>query len=199
MRLFPMIFLHRPKLLPRSTCNLLIQIRNQRLASDQRQKRRQQNHRPRQKPIRHNHNSEKETKNIMKKIMIGLSALFFTLFTCTTASAYGHASSWGGGSSRSNAYGGGSTTHSGDTTTRTNAYGGSATHTAGQGTSASNSYGGSAYHAEGSGTTTASNGYGGSATHYAGGGTVATNSSGQTAYGNAHYGGAYGAAYHPPT
>ena len=53
-----------------------------------------------------------------------------------------------------NAYGGGSTYHSGNTTTRTNAYGGSATHTAGQGTSASNAYGGSAYHAQGSGKTT---------------------------------------------
>ena len=34
----------------------------------------------------------------MEKIMIGLSALFFTLFTCNTASAYGHANAWGGGS-----------------------------------------------------------------------------------------------------
>src|SRR5271157_1603916 len=111
MRLFLMIFLHRPKLLPRSICNLLIHIRNQLRAQDQRQKRHQQKHRLRQKPIRHNHNSEKEIKNIMKKIMIGLSALYLTLFTCTTASAYGHASSWGGSSSRSNAYGGGSTSH----------------------------------------------------------------------------------------
>ena len=66
--------------------------------------------------------------------MIGLSALLFTLFTCSSAAAYGHANAWGGGS----------TTHSGNTTTRTNAYGDSATHTAGQGTSATNAYGGSA-------------------------------------------------------
>src|SRR5215469_9179225 len=192
MRPCPMISSHHPVPLPRSICNLLIQIRNPLRAQDQRQKRRQQKNRPRQKPIPRNHsNNDQEIEYIMKKIMIGLSALLFALFTCKTASAYGHASSWGGSSShsygsssRENAYGGGSTTHSGDTTTRTNAYGDTATHTAGQGTSASNSYGGSAYHAEGSGTTTASNAYGESATHYQGYGTVGTTS---------YYG------YHPPT
>lgn len=30
----------------------------------------------------------------MEKIMIGLSALLFTLFTCSSASAYGHANAW---------------------------------------------------------------------------------------------------------
>jgi hypothetical protein len=125
----------------------------------------------------------------MKKVLVGLFCFLVLAALCVKASPWGHA----------NAYGGGSTYHSGDTTTRTNAYGGTATHTAGQGTTASNSYGASASHAEGSGTTTATNAYGGSATHYAGGGTVATNSYGQSAYGNAHYyGGAYGSAYHPP-
>src|SRR5271156_2493213 len=143
MRPFLMISSHRLKPLPRSTCNLLLQIRNPHQARDQRQKRRQQKHRLRQKPIRHNHsNNNKEAEYNMKKIMIGLSSLFFTLFTCNTAWAYGHANAWGGGS----------TTHSGNTTTRTNAYGGSATHTAGEGTSASNSHGGSASHTEGSDT-----------------------------------------------
>src|ERR1700741_3929832 len=170
---FLMISSHRLKPLPRSTCNLLIQIRNPRQAQDQRQKRRQQEHRLRQKPIRHNHsNYDKEIEYNMGKIIIGLSALFFTLFTCNTALAYGHANAWGGGS----------TTHSGNTTTRTNAYGGSATHTAGQGTSASNAYGGWGDHAEGARRTTARTGYGGSATHTAGQGTSASNAYGGSAY-----------------
>src|SRR5580704_11757119 len=109
---------------------------------------------------------------VMKKIMASALSVFIAVFPCVNAMAYGHA----------NAYGGGSTYHSGNTTTRTNAYGGSATHTAGEGTSATNAYGGSAYHAEGSGTTTASNAYGGSATHYAGEGTTASNAYGGTAY-----------------
>ena len=73
----------------------------------------------------------------MKKMMVSLVTLVFTLLFCGTARAQAHA----------NRYGGGSTSHSGNTTTRTNAYGGSATHTAGQGTTASNAYGGSASHA----------------------------------------------------
>ena len=108
----------------------------------------------------------------MKKIMVSLVTLVFTLLFCGTARAQAHA----------NRYGGGSTSHSGNTTTRTNAYGGSATHTAGQGTTASNAYGGSASHAEGSGKTTATNAYGGSATHTAGQGTSASNAYGGSAY-----------------
>ena len=99
MRLFPMTFLPHPELLLRSTCNLLTQIRDQLRVQNQCQKRRQPKHQPHQKPIRHNHNSEKEIDNVMKKIMIGLSALFLTLLTGNTASAYGHANAWGGGRS----------------------------------------------------------------------------------------------------
>src|SRR5271169_247906 len=88
----------------------------------------------------------------MKKCFVGLLSVLLTILPCLRASAWGHA----------NAYGGGSTYHSGDSTTRTNAYGGSATHNAGVGT-------------------------------------VGTTSSGQTMYASDHYyGGAYGAAYHPP-
>jgi hypothetical protein len=219
---FPMISLHHPAPLQHSTCPSPILI--------QRQARREANNKNASRKDQSDTTAaiaSKEIEHTMKKIMIGLSALLFTLFTCSSASAYGHANAWGGGS----------TTHSGDTTTRTNAYGGSATHTArqgtsasnayggsayhaegsgkttasngyggtathtaGQGTSASNGYGGSAYHAEGSGTTTATNAYGGSATHYAGAGTVGTTSSGQTVYASAHYAtptAYYG--YHPPT
>src|SRR5271167_1701340 len=127
----------------------------------------------------------------MRKIIVGIASLTMLFVPYKMAFGYGHA----------NRYGGGYTSHSGNTTTRTNAYGGSATHTAGQGTSATNAYGGSASHAEGSGTTTATNAYGGSATHYQGEGTVGTTSSGQTVYASDHY--AYGAptayGYHPPT
>src|SRR5271154_5985727 len=94
----------------------------------------------------------------MKKILVGSLTVALAMTPCLRAHAWGHA----------NAYGGGSTYHSGDTTTRTNGYGGEATHTAGEGTTASNKYGASASHAEGSGTTTASNAYGGNATHYQG-------------------------------
>jgi hypothetical protein len=59
----------------------------------------------------------------MKKILIGSLSVLLTMLPCLRAFAWGHA----------NAYGGGSTTHTGDSTTRTNAYGGSATHTAGGG------------------------------------------------------------------
>src|SRR5215469_7453152 len=122
MRPCPMISSHHRVPLPQSICNLLIHIRNPLRVQDQRQKRRQQKHWPRQKPILRSHNNnDKEIEYIMKKTMIGLSALLFALFICKNASAYGHASSWSGSSSRQNAYGGGSTTHSGDTTTRTNA------------------------------------------------------------------------------
>ena len=69
----------------------------------------------------------------MKKVMVSLASLVVSLVLCGRVQAQAHR----------NAYGGGSTYHSGNTTTRTNAYGGSATHTAGQGTSASNAYGGS--------------------------------------------------------
>ena len=151
----------------------------------------------------------------MKKVIVSLASLVISLVLCGTARAQAHR----------NAYGGGSTYHSGNSTTRTNAYGGSATHTAGQGTTATNAYGGSAYHAQGSGKTTATNAYGGSATHTAGQGTTATNAYGGSAYhaegsgtttatnaygGSAtHYAG-YGtvatsssgqtaSAYHPPT
>ena len=65
-------------------------------------------------------------------------------------------------------------------------------------TTASNAYGGSATQYRGEGTT-ATSAYGGSAAHAEGGGTVATSAYGGAAYGDAHYyGGAYGAAYHPP-
>jgi hypothetical protein len=127
----------------------------------------------------------------MKKVLVGLLSVLLTVLPYVRASGWAHA----------NAYGGGATYHApgSDSTTRTNAYGGTATHTYGEGTSASNKYGASAYHAEGSGTTTATNAYGASATHYAGVGTVGTTASGQTMYASDHYyGGAYGAAYHPP-
>ena len=88
----------------------------------------------------------------MKKVIVSLASLVISLVLSGTARAQAHR----------NAYGGGSTYHSGNSTTRTNAYGGSATHTAGQGTTATNAYGGSASHAEGSGKTTATNAYGGS-------------------------------------
>ena len=87
----------------------------------------------------------------MKKVIVSLASLVISLVLCGTAQAQAHRNAWGGGS----------TYHSGNSTTRTNAYGGSATHTAGQGTTASNAYGGSAYHAQGSGKTTATNAYGG--------------------------------------
>ena len=108
----------------------------------------------------------------MKKVIVSLASLVISLVLCGPARAQAHRNAWGGGS----------TSHSGNSTTRTNAYGGSATHTAGQGTSASNAYGGSAYHAQGSGKTTATNAYGGSATHTAGQGTTATNAYGGSAY-----------------
>ena len=108
----------------------------------------------------------------MKKVIVSLASLVISLVLCAPARAQAHRNAWGGGS----------TYHSGNSTTRTNAYGGSATHTAGQGTTATNAYGGSAYHAEGSGKTTATNAYGGSATHTAGQGTTATNAYGGSAY-----------------
>ena len=103
----------------------------------------------------------------MKKVIVSLANLVISLALCGTVQAQAHR----------NAYGGGSTSHSGNSTTRTNAYGGSATHTAGQGTTATNAYGGSASHAQGSGKTTATNGYG-TATHTAGQGTSASNAYG---------------------
>jgi hypothetical protein len=60
-----------------------------------------------------------EGDTAMKKMMVSLVTLVFTLLGCGTARAQAHANRWGGGS----------TSHSGNTTTRTNAYGGRATHT----------------------------------------------------------------------
>ena len=100
----------------------------------------------------------------MKKVIVSLASLVISLVLCGTARAQAH----------KNAYGGGSTYHSGNSTTRTNAYGGSATHTAGQGTTATNAYGGSASHAQGSGKTIIegfTSAYGGTATHTVGQGT----------------------------
>src|SRR5271156_3411702 len=115
----------------------------------------------------------------MRKFIAVLVSVTFTAFGCETSFAYGHANSWGHGS----------TYHAqgSDSTTRTNGYGGEATHTAGQGTSYQNKEGESAYHAEGSGETTAS-GPNGSATHYQGVGTVGTTSNGNTVYASDHYG-----------
>ena len=51
----------------------------------------------------------------MKKVIVSLTSLVISLVLCGTARAQAHRNAWGGGS----------TYHSGNSTTRTNAYGGS--------------------------------------------------------------------------
>ena len=136
----------------------------------------------------------------MNKFLVGAVS---TVIVCGPAFAWSHANRYGGGTyhapgsgstTRTDAAGGSETHTYGQGTTATNRYGGSATHTYGEGTTATSAYGGTATHVEGSGQTHMTSAYGTSATHYAGYGTTVNGSS----YDH-YYGGAYGAAYHPPT
>src|SRR5260370_530934 len=102
----------------------------------------------------------------MKKIIVALLSLSFTLFTCEKAFAYGHANRYGGSSS-----------HSWGSSSHTNAYGGSTSHAFGEGTShtrahrpnpAHRAYGGSPH----------TNPYGGTAKRDARNGGAATGNAG---------------------
>src|SRR5450755_4028720 len=140
--------------------------------------------------------NDAEAAEMMKKILVSLSALTAMLLPCEATFAYGHANSYGG-----------STSHSEGSTSHSNPYGGSTSASAGQGASHSNAYGGSTS-ANGEGSASHTNTSGGSTSATYGEGATHTNTYGGTtsaAYGQGAYHTstsgttAYASAYHPPT
>src|SRR5258708_35323453 len=83
----------------------------------------------------------KEERQMMKKIAGGFGSLVIALFLCGKASAYCHASAFGGG-----------TAHTYGHTYHSNAYGGSTSHAYGEGTSHTKAYRGSTSHSYYGGT-----------------------------------------------